>query len=72
MGIYYKLSNGEEIEIRSNQENEIEILLFNGSTVLTYCNDSNILLNDIIKEVENRYDNLKAEDWNFGYSCYTD
>ena len=71
--LYYKLSNGEEIEIRiNNEEMEIEVLLFNGSTVLSYTKDSNISLNDIIKEIEIKYDQLKIEDWNFEYSCYTD
>ena len=71
MGVYYRLSNGEDIEIRNN-DNETEILLFNGSTTLTYENNINTLLNDIIKDVEARYDDLKAEDLVFMYSCYID
>lgn len=69
--MYYKLSNGETIEIKLTDE-EIEVVLFNGSMILTYEKSSNILLNDIIKEIENRYDKLKIEDWNFEYSCYAD
>lgn len=76
MGLYYKLSNGEEIEIRINEtENytkELQILLFNGSTILTYKLDTIITLNDIIKEVEKQYNNLFIEDKNFEYSCWCD
>ena len=76
MGLYYTLSNGEEIEIRINETEsytkELQILLFNGSTILTYKLDTIITLNDIIKEVEEQYNNLLIEDKNFEYSCWCD
>lgn len=76
MGLYYTLSNGEEIEIRINETEsytkELQILLFNGSTILTYKLDTIITLNDIIKEVEKQYNNLFIEDKNFEYSCWCD
>ena len=76
MGLYYTLSNGEEIEIRINETEsctkELQILLFNGSTILTYKLDTIITLNDIIKEVEKQYNNLLIEDKNFKYSCWCD
>ena len=76
MGLYYKLSNGEEIEIRINETEdytkELQILLFNGSTILTYKLDTIITLNDIIKEIEKQYNNLFIEDKNFEYSCWCD
>ena len=76
MGLYYKLSNGEEIEIRINETEdytkELQILLFNGSTILTYKLNTIITLNDIIKEVEKQYNNLLIEDKNFEYSCWCD
>ena len=70
--LYYKLSNGELIEIRKSDEfkNTVDIVLFNGSMTLTY-NNNNILLNDIINEVEKDYDKLKIEDRCFQmYSNY--
>ena len=76
MGLYYTLSNGEEIEIRINEmedyTKELQILLFNGSTILTYKLDTIITLNDIIKEIEEQYNNLLIEDKNFEYSCWCD
>lgn len=76
MGLYYTLSNGEEIEIRINETEsytkELQILLFNGSTILTYKLDTIITLNDIIKEIEEQYNNLLIEDKNFEYSCWCD
>ena len=76
MGLYYTLSNGEEIEIRINEmedyTKELQILLFNGSTILTYKLNTIITLNDIIKEVEKQYNNLLIEDKNFEYSCWCD
>lgn len=76
MGLYYTLSNGEEIEIRINETEsytkELQILLFNGSTILTYKLDTIITLNDIIKEVEKQYNDLLIEDKNFEYSCWCD
>lgn len=74
MGLYYTLSNGEEIEIRINETEsytkELQILLFNGSTILTYKLDTIITLNDVIKEIEKQYINLLFEDKNFEYSCW--
>lgn len=75
MGLYYTLSNGEEVEIRIETEGctkELQILLFNGSTILTYKLDTIITLNDIIKEIEEQYNNLLIEDKNFEYSCWCD
>ena len=75
MGLYYTLSNGEEVEIRIETEScskELQILLFNGSTILTYKLDTIITLNDIVKEVEEQYNNLLIEDKNFEYSCWCD
>lgn len=69
--IYYKLSNGEDIGIEYTNQ-EIKVTLFGGSTVLSYSNNIDVLLNDIIEEIEVNYKQLKIEDWNFGYSCYTD
>lgn len=75
MGLYYTLSNGEKVEIRIETEDctkELQILLFNGSTILTYKLDTIITLNDIIKEIEEQYNNLLIEDKNFEYSCWCD
>lgn len=76
MGLYYTLSNGEEIEIRINETEcytkELQVLLFNGSTILTYELNTTIILNDIIEEVEKQYNNLLIEDKNFEYSCWCD
>ena len=76
MGLYYTLSNGEQVEIRINEtENyteELEVLLFNGSTSLIYKLDTTITLNDIIEEVEKNYNDLLLEDKDFEYSCWCD
>ena len=75
MGLYYTLSNGEKVEIRIETEDckkELQILLFNGSTILIYKLDTIITLNDIIKEIEEQYNNLLIEDKNFEYSCWCD
>lgn len=76
MGLYYTLSNGEEVEIRINETEdftkELQILLFSGSTILTYKLDTIVSLNDIIKELEKQYNNLLIEDRDFKYSCWCD
>lgn len=76
MGLYYTLSNGEEVEIRISETEgytkELQILLFNGSTTLIYELDTIITLNDVIREVEKQYDNLLIEYKNFEYSCWCD
>lgn len=74
MGLYYKLTNGEEIEIRIEQDEDyskqVTIILFNGSMTLSYKLNDKRLLNDIIMEIEKNYDKLKAEDLNFSYQSY--
>ena len=67
MGLYYTLTNGEDIEIRMD-DGEITIVLFNGSTTLSYT-DNIISLNDIITEVERDYNKYKVEDQSFFYQC---
>ena len=66
MGLYYKLSNGEDIEIRieqnENYEQELIILLFNGSTSVSYPMNKNLMLNDIIIDIEKEYNNLLESD----------
>lgn len=66
MGLYYKLSNGEDIEIRieenENYEQEVIILLFNGSTSISYPMNKILMLNDIIKDIENMYNDLLESD----------
>jgi len=76
MGLYYKLSNGEDIEIRI-EENEdytqqVNILLFGGSTVISSDLDKNISLNDIIEEVEKDYNNLLQANLDFEHRCWCD
>lgn len=64
--LYYQLSNGEYIEIRQNKWNEVQILLFNGSTELNYkVGINDYTLNQIIKEIEKDYGKLKQEDLKF-------
>lgn len=66
MGLYYKLSNGEDIEIKieenENYEQEVIILLFNGSTSISYPMNKILMLNDIIKDIENMYNDLLESD----------
>ena len=66
MGLYYELSNGEDIEIRieenENYEQELTILLFNGSTSVSYPMNKNLILNDIIADIENMYNDLLESD----------
>ena len=69
MGLYYKLNNGEYIEIKK-QGDKVEVLLFNGSMTVSY--NKEVILNDIIVDIENKYNELKNEDWSFAYSCYCD
>ena len=74
MGLYYKLSNGEEIEIKiENTEDytkELQISLFNGSTTLIYPINNILSLNEIITDVEAKYNKLLIEDKIFEYSCW--
>ena len=73
MGLYYRLSNGEDIEIRIKQDDGFDqvvtVVLFNGSMSFTYKLDSTILLNDIIQQIEDDYNKLKAEDLQFFYQA---
>ena len=73
MGLYYTLSNGEEIEIRIKEnedyKEELEILLFSGSTTLNYPLDIILSLNKIITDIENQYNDLKEADTRFFYKC---
>lgn len=73
MGLYYTLSNGEEVEIRirENEEyrEELEILLFSGSTTLSYPLDKILSLNEVIADIENQYNDLKEADIRFFYKC---
>lgn len=73
MGLYYTLSNGEGIEmrIRENEEykEELEILLFSGSTTLNYPLDKILSLNEIITDIEKQYSDLKEADTRFFYKC---
>lgn len=73
MGLYYTLSNGEDIEIRIQEseeyEQEVTILLFNGGTSLTYPLTKPLILNDIITDIEQRYEDLKNADMLFFYKC---
>ena len=80
--IYYKLKNGESIELKiENKEGEyfnrttiIQVLLFNGSLTIEYKfnNFENIDLNKILEEIEQQYDDLETKSINFEYSCYAD
>jgi len=76
MGLYYKLSNGEEIEIVIEETedyiNKLKIKLFGGSTILEYELNKIIILNDIIAEVEKDYNKLLQEDLDFEYRCWCD
>ena len=71
MGLYYKLSNGEEIEVRIEQDEDnnkqVTAVLFNGSMTLSYKLNDKRLLNDIIKEIEKDYSKLETEDISFFY-----
>lgn len=76
MGLYYKLNNGEEIEIRikdiENFTKELQVLLFNGSTVLTYPINGIFSLNELLEDIEDQYNDLLIENQNFEYSCWCD
>lgn len=77
MGLYYKLANGEDIEIRITENDEdftktVDVLLFGGSTVLSYPLQGVVSLNNIISSVEKDYEKLLREDMDFGYRCYAD
>ncbi|MDD4624535.1 MAG: hypothetical protein PHX40_04110 [Bacilli bacterium] len=73
MGLYYKLSNGEDVEIRIEEnedyEQELIILLFNGSTSVSYPMNKNLMLNDIIIDIEKEYNNLLESDRAFFYKA---
>jgi len=76
MGLYYKLSNGNDIEIRieedENYNKQVNILLFGGSTVISSDLNKNISLNDIITDIEKNYNNLLQADLDFEYRCWCD
>lgn len=75
MGLYYRLSNGEDIEIMTewNEDGYVALVkLFNGSTVLTYNLSQYKMLNDIIAEIEENYTELEREDLDFAYRCNCD
>lgn len=66
MGLYYKLSNGEDIEIMFYEEEDYsqmaEVLLFGGSTSISMELRHNIYLNDIIADIEKNYNDFKIAD----------
>lgn len=77
MGLYYTLSNGEEIEIDiqedENYNKKILIKLFNGSTTIEYDYFKKpYSLNEIIAEVEKDYDRLLERDRDFTYRAWCD
>jgi len=77
MGLNYKLSNGEyiEIDIETTEEYEKKILikLFGGSTTFEYnYNEKSYSLNEIIEDIEKNYNKYLEEDKEFEYRCYTD
>jgi len=76
MGLYYKLSNGEEIEINIEINDDYERILFfklfNGSTTFIYKLDKIISLNEIIEGIERDYKNLKIEDHQATFRAYTE
>lgn len=73
MGLYYELSNGEDIEIRieenENYEQELTILLFNRSTSIGYPMNKILMLNDIIKDIEGMYNVLLESDRSLFYKA---
>ena len=73
MGLYYTLSNGEEIEIKIEESEdynkELKILLFYGSTTITYPMNNDLSLNEIITNIEKQYDTLKEDDIKHFYKC---
>lgn len=80
--IYYKLKNGESIELKiENKEDKnfnkatiIQVLLFNSALTMEYKfnNFENIDLNKIFEEIEQKYEDLRIESMNFEYSRYAD
>lgn len=77
MGLNYKLSNGEyiEIDIETTEEYEKKILikLFGGSTTFEYnYNEKSYSLNEIIEDIEKNYNKYLEEDEEFEYRCYAD
>lgn len=80
--IYYKLKNGESIELKiENKEDKnfnrttiIQALLFNRALTIEYkFYDYQIIdLNKIFEEIEQQYDDLETKSINFEYSCYAD
>lgn len=78
--LYYKLKNGETIELKINNKTdknyntktEIEIVLFNGSTTILYeyNNFEQIDLNKIFNEIEENYNKLRAEDTQNYFDAY--
>ena len=76
MGLYYRLQNGEDVEIRIEEKEdyskELIISLFNGSTTISYDLDKILSLNEILEDIEKDYNKLFQEDQQFTYSCYAD
>lgn len=80
--IYYKLKNGETIELKiENKEDKnfnrttiIQALLFNRALTIEYkFYDYQIIdLNKIFEEIEQQYEDLEIKSINFEYSCYAD
>lgn len=77
MGLYYTLKNGEQIEINIEVDEEynktIYIKLFGGSMVYEYdYYKESYNLNEIIEDIENRYNDLLLENSDFEYKCWAD
>lgn len=77
MGLYYTLKNGEQIEINMEVDDDynktIYVKLFGGSMVFEYdYYKKPYNLNEIIEDIENKYNDLKSENNDFEYSCWAD
>lgn len=74
MGLYYTLSNGEEIEIDiqedGNYSRNLLVKLFNGGTTLEYNLQGNVTLNNVILYVEENYNELLEESQAFERTCW--
>lgn len=75
--IFYKLSNGEDIEITFEMDEErgglcIAAKLFNGSTTITRPIEGVTYLNELLDYVEENYERLAEEDYEFSVRAFCD